>query len=58
MNDSIRKAAKEANVPLWKVALTAGISEATLTRWMRVKLPSEREHTLLEAIKQAQREEV
>lgn len=58
MNDAIRSAAKEANVPLWKVALVAGISEATITRWMRVKLSDEKEAILLGAIERAQSVEV
>ena len=54
MNDSIRRAAKEAGVPLWMVAHIAGISEATLIRWMRVPLKKEKEDMLLDAIKRSQ----
>ena len=54
MNDGIRRAAKEAGIPLWRVAYFAGISEATLTRWLRVPLTKEKENSLLAAVKRAQ----
>ena len=50
MNETVRRAARIAGVPLWKIALQVGISEATLTRWMRVPLSDEREQRLLTAI--------
>lgn len=49
-NEKVRKAARTAGVPLWKVALAIGVSEPTLTRWLRVPLSPEREAVLMAAI--------
>lgn len=49
-NERVRRAARIAAIPLWKVAQQVGISEPTLTRWLRVPLSEEREQRLLEAI--------
>lgn len=49
-NEKVRRAARIANVPLWRVANQAKISEATLTRWLRVPLSAEKEQRLLDAI--------
>lgn len=49
-NEKVRRAARIADVPLWRVAQQAGISEATIMRWLRVPLSAERERQLLEAI--------
>ena len=49
-NLSIRNAARIANIPQWKIADALGISEATFTRWMRVKLSTEREEKVMEVI--------
>lgn len=49
-NKHIRKAARVAGVPLWKVAAAIGISEPTLTRWMRFPLSAEKEQRICEAI--------
>ena len=49
-NQKIRKAARMAGVPLWKIAATAGISEPTLMRWLRFPLSAEKEKLLMDAI--------
>lgn len=49
-NHAVRKAAKEAGVPLWKCAQQIGISEPTLIRWLRVPLSPEKERRIMEAI--------
>lgn len=49
-NKKIRDAARIANIPLWKVADEVGISEPTITRWLRRPLSPEREAMLLAAI--------
>lgn len=49
-NQDVRKAAKSAGVPLWKVAAAIGVSEPTLTRWLRFPLPKEKESLILSAI--------
>ena len=49
-NLNVRKAAKTAGVPLWKVAAALGISEATIVRWLRVDLSPEKEEQIMSAI--------
>lgn len=55
-NIQIRKAAREAHIPLWKIAQMVGISEPTLTRWLRVELSQEKKVRILQAIEQLKRE--
>ena len=46
-NTNIRLAARGAGIPLWRVAQTMGVSEATFTRKMRVEmLPDEAQRIL------------
>ena len=40
-NDIIRKKARENRVPIWKIAQALGVSEATMTRRLRIELPAE-----------------
>lgn len=49
-NTEIRKAAKEANIFLWEIALKLGISEATMTRKMRCELSEEEKKKVLTII--------
>ena len=49
----IKAEAKKCGVFLWQVARAAGISEPTLTRWLRGELSPEREQMLLRAIRAA-----
>lgn len=51
-NEKIRKAARMAGIPLWKIAITIGVSEPTLTRWLRIPLSAEREGIILTAIRE------
>lgn len=55
-NENIRKAAKTAGVHLWEIAAKLGISEPTLTRWLRFPLPTEKESKVLDAIAELRRE--
>lgn len=50
MNNDIRTAAKEGGVYLYAVAAELGISEPTLTRWLRFELPQEKKQKILSAI--------
>lgn len=50
-NEKVRSAARLAGVPLWKIAIAIGVSEPTMTRWLRVPLSPEREATVMSAIK-------
>ena len=50
-NQSVRDAARVANVPLYAVAHEIGVSEPTFFRWLRFPLPKEKESAILDAIK-------
>lgn len=49
-NEHIRRAARIAGIPLWKVAAVLSISEPTLTRWLRFPLSKEKEDLVNEAL--------
>lgn len=49
-NESIRQAAKAANIPLWQLADMLGVSEATMTRMLRRPLPPQRQDEVLALI--------
>lgn len=51
-NDAIRDFARKNGITLWQIAVKLGISEATITRWLRVPLSEEREKLLFEAAHQ------
>ena len=55
-NRKIRVAARVAGVPFWKIARKVGISEPTLTRWLRVPLDAEREAQIMAAIDELAKE--
>ena len=46
MNQEIRTAARQARIPLWKIADALGVSEATFTRMMRRELPKEKQEQI------------
>lgn len=49
-NQKIRDTAKKNGVKLWQIAAYLGISEPTMTRWMRSPLSPERETQIMAAI--------
>ena len=55
-NRKIRIAARVAGVPFWKIARKIGISEPTLTRWLRVPLDADREALIMAAINELAKE--
>ena len=57
-NHDIRREMRANFVPMWKIAKLLGISEPTLTRWMRVELTPEKRKRILEAINQLKQEVV
>ena len=57
-NESVRKAARVAGIPLWRVATAIGVSEPTLTRWLRVPLPEDKEQRVMAAIAALEQEVV
>ena len=50
VNEKIRQEAKAAHVPLWEIAAQIGVSEPTITRWMRAELDEERKKQIRGAI--------
>lgn len=52
-NSDIRKAAKEKGIPLWRVAQMLQISEASMTRMLRIELSPEDKARILRAIENA-----
>lgn len=57
-NKTVRRAARAAGVPLWRVAAAVGVSEPTLTRWLRVPLPADKEQRVMAAISELAKEAV
>lgn len=57
-NLSLRQRAKSAGIPLWKIASYIGVSEPTITRWLRVPLSCSKEKLILEAISKLEKEVV
>lgn len=55
-NFELRKAAKAAGIPLWRIADAIGVGEATMTRKLRHELPENEKKQLLNLIKQLARE--
>ena len=49
-NITVRKAARAAGVPMWRVAMEMGISEPTMTRRLRIQFTSEQEAEILSII--------
>ena len=49
-NQDIRKCARDRGVFIYEVAESLGISEPTMTRWLRGKLSTERKTAILNAI--------
>ena len=55
-NEDVRRAARAAGVPLWRIAAELEISEPTLTRWLRVPLPDDRRDKIMRVIPMLERE--
>lgn len=49
-NEKVRQAARAAHVPLWKIADEIGVSEPTMTRWLRKPLSEKLETEIMTAI--------
>lgn len=49
-NRDVREAAKAANAPIWAIGARIGVSEATITRWLRQELPADKKAEIMEAI--------
>ena len=55
-NLMVRERAKKQKVSLWRIAHEIGISEPTITRWLRVPLSQQKEKLILDAISKLSRE--
>lgn len=55
-NAHIRKAARVAGVPLYRVAAELGVSEPTISRWLRFPIPEEKEARIMAAIAKLEQE--
>lgn len=55
-NQDLRKTAKAAGIPLWRIAEALGISEPTMTRKLRHELPESEKQQLLSLIRQLAKE--
>ena len=49
-NLQIRSLLKMKGIPFWKIAEQIGISEPTMTRWMRTPLSNDHYNKIMEAI--------
>ena len=58
VNENIRRIARSEGIPLHAIAREIGISEPTITRWLRVPLLPEREKLILGAIQRISNNEV
>ena len=56
-NADVRKAARIADIPQWRICERLGISEPTLTRWLRFELPEDKRQRILNAIDELSREQ-
>jgi len=56
-NKDIRKMARRAGIPMWKIAVEMGVSENSLFRWLRRELPVERRAKIIEIIKKYEQED-
>lgn len=57
-NIDVKKAARAAGVPQWMICERLGISEPTLTRWLRQPLPDEKKKRILEVISEIESEAI
>ncbi len=51
-NEAIRKAVKDEGMHLWQLSDVLGVSEATITRWMRHEMPSAKQADIIKKIDQ------
>lgn len=49
-NQDIRDYAAQKGVYFWEIAMKLGVSEQTITRWMRVELPADKRREIEQVI--------
>ena len=52
-NQDLRQMMKDANIQMWLVAHCIGVSECTLSRWLRFPVTPEQRQAILSGIEQA-----
>ena len=52
-NQDLRQMMKDANIQMWLVAHCIGVSECTLSRWLRFPVTPEQRQTILSGIEEA-----
>ena len=55
-NMDVREAISKAGVRHWQVAMTIGVDETTLVRWLRTPLAPERKRLILTALAELENE--
>lgn len=55
-NIDVRQAVRDAGLYLWQVAYGLGITEVTLSRWLRKELPWEKKARIFEVIRELEKE--
>jgi len=56
LNESIRRAARTEDIPLYAIANEMGISESTIMRWLRFPLAPDTENRIMMAISKISKE--
>ena len=56
-NKELRRLAKASGVPMWRVAKRLGISEVTISRWLREELSAEKRELILSIIEELSEQE-
>lgn len=56
-NKDVRFLARGKGVPFWRIAQEIGVSEPTLTRWLRVPLEPNKRTAIIGAIEKLSNEE-
>lgn len=57
-NKTIREALKKNSMFQWELAELMGVTEATITRWMRKELPEETQREMVELIEKGTTTEI
>ncbi len=55
MNEIMKQKAAGSRVYLWEIAAELGVSDATLSRWLRTEFDKERREAFLEAVDNVKR---
>lgn len=56
-NLDIRQELKDANIPLWRLAMKQGCNEVTMVRRLRIELPEEDKSSIRNQIKDIVKED-